>query len=460
MHKTLIIMIATKVSKMKLHILGPAFGLPSIDAECIAAVALVERYTQGSGQAWALVASHEAATGTQLPFLQVGDKTYSGFDRIAQHLVEVSGGTVPGLATNLTAEQQADATALSTFIKSEGQLLLDISLYVSFENYRNRTRSAFTKILPWYANFVIPPQRRDEARQRTQNLGVSSVDVDDIHEDVIDKPSSMQSEQQKKPFEHETEKHARRLLGRRDTVRTLLQQPEHAAAFRLNALADNFFEPLQDLLKKQSTLLGTEEPAIVDCLAFGYLSLMFYPKMPQNWLASTMRLKYQKLVVYIGSLRDTLRIDAHPDEALSAVSQSEKGAAELPWVTPQSFSPFAVISYIGQSLFNQLPLPKSNAGLKQLPTNRQPSLLQRYLPAVLGLTSTSLALLGFWAYNNLTWPHGEAVHFFGRRKFVDYGAAGATLSALGSLGMHMQQQHQQSQSPVQVDVTVDEQVLP
>ena len=100
-----------KVYKMKLHILGPAFGLPSIDAECIAAVALVERYTQGSSQAWALVASHEAAPGTQFPFLQVGDETYSGFDRIAKHLVDASGSTVPGLATNLTAQQQADATA-------------------------------------------------------------------------------------------------------------------------------------------------------------------------------------------------------------------------------------------------------------------------------------------------------------------------------------------------------------
>jgi sorting and assembly machinery component 37 len=100
-----------KVSKMKLHILGPAFGLPSIDAECIAAVALVERYTQGSSQAWALVASHEAAPGTQFPFLQVGDKTYSGFDRIAQYLIDESGSSVPGLATNLTAQQQADATA-------------------------------------------------------------------------------------------------------------------------------------------------------------------------------------------------------------------------------------------------------------------------------------------------------------------------------------------------------------
>lgn len=100
-----------KVSKMKLHILGPAFGLPSIDAECIAAVALVERYTQGSSQAWALVASHEAAPGTQFPFLQVGDEIYAGFDRIAQYLVDASGSTVPGLATNLTAQQQADATA-------------------------------------------------------------------------------------------------------------------------------------------------------------------------------------------------------------------------------------------------------------------------------------------------------------------------------------------------------------
>ncbi|KAG9546509.1 hypothetical protein KCV01_g24295, partial [Aureobasidium melanogenum] len=396
-----------KVSKMKLHILGPAFGLPSIDAECIAAVALIERYTQGSSQAWALVASHEAAPGTRLPFLQVGDETYSGFDRIAQYLIDTSGSTVPGLATYLTAQQHADATALSTFIKSEGQLLLDISLYVSFENYRNRTRSAFTKILPWYANFVIPPQRRHEARQRTQHLGVSSLDVDDIHEDVIDKPSSMQSEQQKKPFEHETEKHARRLLGRKDTVRTLLQKPEHAAAFKLNAIADNFFEPLQELLKNHSNLLGTDQPAIVDCLAFGYLSLMFYPKMPQNWLASTMRLKYQKLVVYLGSLRDTFRVDAHPDEALDAVSQSEKGAAELPWVSPQTFGPLAVIGYIGQSLFSQLPLPKTDSGLERLPVRRQPSFLKRYLPAVLGLTSTSLALLAFWAYNNLTWPHGE-----------------------------------------------------
>lgn len=291
---------------------------------------------------------------------------------------------------------------------------------------------------------------------------MSSVDVDDIHEDVIDKPASMHSEQQKKPFEHETEKHARRLLGRKDTVRSLLQQPEHAAAFRMNALADNFFEPLQDLLGNRSNLLGTAEPSLVDCLAFGYLSLIFYPKMPQSWLASTMRAKYQKLVVYIGSMRDTLRLDAHPDEALAAAPQAEKGAAELPWVTPQSFTPLAVISYIGQNLFNQLPLPESNAGIQHLSTKRRPTLLRRYLPAVLGMTSTSLALLGYWAYHNLNWPHGSPVQVFGRTRLADYGAAGTALSALGSLGMQMQQQQQvrQNDSAVQVDVAVDDQLSP
>lgn len=96
---------------MRLHILGPAFGLPSIDAECIAAVALLKCYAQGSGQSWELVASHEAAPATQFPFLQVGDALYSGFDRIAQHLVDSSGSSVPGLAAHLTPQQQADATA-------------------------------------------------------------------------------------------------------------------------------------------------------------------------------------------------------------------------------------------------------------------------------------------------------------------------------------------------------------
>jgi sorting and assembly machinery component 37 len=99
------------LSNMELHILGPAFGLCSVDAECIAAVALLERYCKGSEQEWALVAGHEAAPNTQFPYLKVADDTYAGFESIARYLINAAGDTVPGLAVNLTAQQQADATA-------------------------------------------------------------------------------------------------------------------------------------------------------------------------------------------------------------------------------------------------------------------------------------------------------------------------------------------------------------
>jgi len=44
---------------MELHIWGPAFGLPSIDAECNAAVAYLSQISKVHGLHWALVANHD-----------------------------------------------------------------------------------------------------------------------------------------------------------------------------------------------------------------------------------------------------------------------------------------------------------------------------------------------------------------------------------------------------------------
>lgn len=99
---------------MKLYILGPAFGLPSIDAECIAAVALVKSHCQSANTSWELIASHEAPSDTNtsahLPLLQDGDGSFSGFNSIAEHIVH-STGTISGLAADLNPSQRADATA-------------------------------------------------------------------------------------------------------------------------------------------------------------------------------------------------------------------------------------------------------------------------------------------------------------------------------------------------------------
>jgi hypothetical protein len=45
----------------ELHIWGPAFGLPSIEPECIATVAYCQRVLP-KGQ-WALVADHDTSVG-------------------------------------------------------------------------------------------------------------------------------------------------------------------------------------------------------------------------------------------------------------------------------------------------------------------------------------------------------------------------------------------------------------
>lgn len=44
---------------LQLHVWGPAFGLPSIDAECIAAIAYLNRIVPHSE--WKLIANHDTA---------------------------------------------------------------------------------------------------------------------------------------------------------------------------------------------------------------------------------------------------------------------------------------------------------------------------------------------------------------------------------------------------------------
>lgn len=97
--------------KLRLHVLGPAFGLPSIDAQCIAAVALVKAYCQSSGNAWELVASYAPVGETNFPILDDGHASYAGFASIARRLVVPTRRIISAIASELTDQQQADLTA-------------------------------------------------------------------------------------------------------------------------------------------------------------------------------------------------------------------------------------------------------------------------------------------------------------------------------------------------------------
>lgn len=411
---------------MQLFILGPAFGLPSIDAECNAAVALLQLRAEGT---YTLIPTHEQQE--RLPRLVDGPKEISGFVNIVRHLANSS---IHDESSSLDSASRADSLAITSFLESNAQILLDISLYVSFENYRHATRPAFTKILPWHSNYIIPPQRRSAARLRTEHLGISSLDVDNVHEDMSNRPAGFEAVGKEPGFEEETQKRASLLLPRKDTLRSLLQRPENASIFKLKALADNFFGPLQNILQDQTYILKTEEPTSVDCLLYGYLSLMFYPQIPQDWLGSTMRKQYPQLAAFTKRLHAKLRLSTDPDAVLALsirkadVSRSAKVKLSLPWREPAVSSFTETVRSIGSGLWEQVPMLAQPNAL-QLHHARGPSALEKHFPTALLSTTASVAIAVYVAVRSgwLIWPHGEDVQIFSRKRVADFGHLGAAL---------------------------------
>jgi sorting and assembly machinery component 37 len=91
---------------LELHVLGPAFSLPSIDAHCLAAVAYLSQAVPKDS--WRLIASPNPAA--ELPALRDGDAYVTGFDRIVRYLRETSGGEWD-LDADLDDEGRADVAA-------------------------------------------------------------------------------------------------------------------------------------------------------------------------------------------------------------------------------------------------------------------------------------------------------------------------------------------------------------
>jgi sorting and assembly machinery component 37 len=450
---------------LQLYVLGPAFGLPSIDAECNAAVALLQSHFNGNQDGWEIIPTHEHQT--TLPYLRNNNTIIHGYSAIAQHVSDVL-ETIP---KGLTAKQAADSTALTSFITTHAPTLLSISLYVSSENYRHATRPAFTALLPWHANYILPPRRRAAARAMTDHLKISSIDVDSVHEDNSSSLGGVGQDPNQQGFESQAKDRASLLLPRKDTVRSLLQRPEHAAIFRLHAVAEEFFAPLRDMMGEGNQyLLGTEEPTEVDCLAYGYLSLMLYPDVPQAWLAKTMKEKHANLVSFVERMHKKLELEtkaadvmdlAHCKTRENVTGRRKARSMSLPWSPPAKPTILETVSRISTELVEQIPYFKSPPTVVHLHNIRH-SIWERHLPTVILGTLASIALGSYYAIQTglLVWPHGEHIQVFGRKRFADYGHLGAALSGLGLLGQQAtanrsnNQQAELDVSPLEVDVTV------
>ncbi|KAH8624009.1 hypothetical protein IG631_21714 [Alternaria alternata] len=348
---------------------------------------------------------------------------------------------------------QSPMTLMSTYQVDSRSIglptpLIDLSLYVSAENYNTITSSAYTAILPWYANYTVPPKRRDLARARTAHMGLSSLDVDTTAEEGFAPgrgTASSEYEAAKRAAGIPTESQPNAMsIGRGKGLGGLLGGQVYAARFRLDALSGELLDPLSDLLGKHDYLFRGDKPSSLDCLAFGYLSLLYYPPVPQAWLRETLQTKYPRIVAYIGRLHENLfrseQVSSADIWSVSAGVKKTPRSTSLPWTARSgtlASSTLAGAKEIlgnipGSSMFSQRknvivsePLASSKRIRSELPS-------PLFINTLLGVTTVFAISLASLAVHHRRSPREGELIFWALRPSSGLGEAGSILSVFAN----------------------------
>lgn len=333
-----------------------------------------------------------------------------------------------------------------TLLQSTATPLIDLSLYVSAENYNSITASAYTAILPWYANYTVPPKRRELARARTLHMGLSSLDVDNTTEEVFVPgrgTASSEFEAAKRSAGIPTDSQPQPMsIGRRRGLGGLLGGPVYAARFRLDALLGELLDPLSDLLGDHSYLFRGSAPSSLDLFAFGHLSLLFYPSLPQAWLKETIQTKYPRIARYI----QRVRRHVFQDEVIepSQVWSISAGAVDvarttcLPWQPRQQNIASSAAACVREILGNipglSLAFQRNPLVCPDLPLGlrHQKSALLSWLTvnSIMGATTAFAIALASLAVRHRRSPRDGILIFWALRPSVGLGEAGNILSVL------------------------------
>jgi hypothetical protein len=105
------------------------------------------------------------------------------------------------------------------------------------------------------------------------------------------------------------------LFRRRNNVSVAaeLRQRHMAARFRVESVADELLEPIMASLQLEHKSEQVESKyclgnimTSIDCLIFGYLSLLLFPKWESRWVGELMESRYQGVVTYLERMRREL----------------------------------------------------------------------------------------------------------------------------------------------------------
>ncbi|KAL1838677.1 hypothetical protein VTJ49DRAFT_2429 [Mycothermus thermophilus] len=389
---------------LRLYVWGPAFGLPSLDAECLAAIAYLAQTL--SAAEYQLIRSSPSAVPTQhLPTLHdPSTNTWiTDYTAITAYLharrYPSSQPRHHASAPRKLTTVQADRAAYTAFLTAHAAPLLALYLYVSSANYGGATRPAFSSVLPFPLPWTEPPAVRAAMSRRAAHLRLSSLDTDSaaVGETGGKDDSAI-------PGAAITRKSQTGVAG--------AMAPEQRSRIRLEALAAEVFNVLSSADWQEG-----QQPPEARCLAFAYLALMAVPVVPRPWLREILERRYRQLYRFVKDFQ----AETFPE-----------GVEGLPWSQGDADGAGAVAARFARGVLVQVP------GLgtlwRQWWTARKRRELRLetasgggwlvLIGAGLGMTAVGV---GVWFYRTLP-PFGAAVQVWRRPVASGFGAAGLLLS--------------------------------
>ncbi|KAM0353482.1 hypothetical protein ACHAPU_001493 [Fusarium lateritium] len=426
---------------LDLHVWGSAFGLPSIDPECLAVITYLHSSLPVSD--WRLIPSNDPSVSpsNSLPALCHEGVWISGFAPIVKYLTSKS--LADDLDTDLTTIQGADRVAYAAFLSAHAAPLLDLSLYVSAANWSATTRPAFSTLLPFPLTWTVPPLLRAAAVKRVEHLGFADMDTD------FDPNGSLHLSSGRDALPETFRRH---IPAR--TKKTIHEEmtPEQAALIRLYGITEDCLSVLNDYLDEEfeenehGFFEGTELSTL-DCLAFGYLALMRDAPVPRSFLKDWLIKKAPRLSRFVDHIKSTYLKESDP----------------LPWVESGNNTALRISSRTLDSILHNVPGfgDEYATEVRRRAEGGITGIDGRSLMLALSLLATGAALgYGYHTYNSMQ-PFGSRIQVWHSHKNLsklsEYGALGSMLgSVLGGPAEAPRPSHASNQARfVDTDTDVD-----
>lgn len=243
----------------------------------------------------------------------------------------------------------------------------------------------------------------------------------------------------------------------------MMKEKQSSARFKLDALVDAAFKPLQQLLGKKKWMLSDERATSLDCLALGYLSLALIPEVPQSWLAEGLRGRYPDLCKYMeDGLKEVFGgkvivedVLPSPTEEQSTMTQGKSEMA-LPWKAPERNIGSAGASILNSTLdsvpfYKRTIVTTSSTQPTHSPDAPPHSLTSTLLPPLLASAGAVAAIASYLLYSSLSTQEPE------NRRLSDMGEAGAMFAGLNFEGpkKDVRVPPTQGRVPARLDVDVE-----